>query len=56
MALELPIDFVVEVDNILQSTINSYLSEDEILDVAKTVRSSRLAKTFYVVMRLRMEP
>lgn len=46
MVMELPLDFVVEVDSITGSTINSYLREDEILDVAKTMRSSRLVKNF----------
>lgn len=46
MALELPLEYVVEVDAITKSTINSYLREEEILDVAKTIRSSRLVKNF----------
>ncbi len=46
MALELPLEYVVEVDAITKSTINSYLREDEILDVAKTIKSSRLVKNF----------
>lgn len=46
LALELPIEYVVQVDEIMKSTIGSYLSEEEILDVAKTIKTSRLAKNF----------
>lgn len=43
-AIELPIEFVANIENIKNSTINSYLSEQEIIDVAKTIRTSRLVK------------
>lgn len=46
MALELPIEYVVQVNDITNSTINSYLKEEEILNVAKTIRTSRLVKNF----------
>lgn len=45
-AIELPLDYVTSIDRIINSTINSYLQEDEIIDVAKTIRSSRLVKNF----------
>lgn len=46
MALDLPLQYVAQIDEITQSTINSYLKEDEILNVAKTIRTSRLVKNF----------
>lgn len=46
MALELPLEYVAAIDLITKSTINSYLKEEEILDVAKTIRTSRLVKNF----------
>ena len=45
-AKELPIDFVAEIEKIENSTINSYLSEEEIVDVAKTIRTYRVIKNF----------
>lgn len=45
-ALDLPLEYVAQIDKIAQSTIDSYLSEEEILDVAKTIKSSRLVKNF----------
>lgn len=44
--LELPLGYVVNVDDILSSTLNSYLNEEEILNVAKTIRTSRLVRNF----------
>lgn len=46
MALELPLEKVADINEISQSTINSYLKEDEIIDVAKTIRTSRLVRNF----------
>lgn len=46
MALELPLEYVVEVDHIKKSTLNSYLKEEEILEVGKTIQTSRLVKNF----------
>lgn len=46
MALELPLEYVAKIEEIENSTINSYLSEEEILDVAKTIRTSRLVRNF----------
>lgn len=45
-ALELPLEYVTEINVIMESTIGSYLKEDEILDVAKTIKTSRLVKNF----------
>lgn len=46
MALDLPLEYVAQIDEITGSTINSYLKEEEILDVAKTIKTSRLVKNF----------
>jgi DNA mismatch repair protein MutS2 len=46
MALDLPLEYVAQIYEIKKSTINSYLTEEEILDVAKTIKSSRLVKNF----------
>lgn len=46
MALDLPLEYVIQIDEITESTINSYLKEEEILDVAKTIKTSRLVKNF----------
>lgn len=46
MARELPLEHVAEIDNIINSTLNSYLKEEEIVDVAKTIKTSRLVKNF----------
>lgn len=45
-ALELPLDYVADIDEITKSTINSYLKEEEIIDIAKTLKTSRLVKNF----------
>lgn len=46
MALELPLEFVLEIKEIEKSTIGSYLKETEILDIAKTMRTSRIVRNF----------
>lgn len=46
MALDLPLEYVAAIDEITESTINSYLKEEEILNVAKTIKTSRLIKNF----------
>jgi DNA mismatch repair protein MutS2 len=46
LALELPLEYVAQVDEIIASTIGSYLKEEEILDIAKTIKTSRLVKNF----------
>ena len=45
-ALELPLEYVASVSKIQESTINSYLKEQEILDIAKTIKTFRLVKNF----------
>lgn len=45
-ALDLPLEYVARVEDITKSTISSYLKEEEILDVAKTIKTSRLVKNF----------
>lgn len=46
MGQEIPIEHVSDISKIENSTINSYLTEEEILDVAKTLRTSRIVKNF----------
>lgn len=45
-AIDIPIDFVAEISEIEKNLNLSYLSEEEIVDVAKTLRTSRLVKKF----------
>ena len=46
MALDLPLEYVARIEKIEKSTLDSYLSEEEIIDVAKTIKTSRLVKNF----------
>lgn len=46
MPLDLPLEYVAHIDEITKSTLSSYLKEEEIVDVAKTIRTSRLIKNF----------
>lgn len=46
MAMDLPLGYVAQVDEIKKSTISSNLKEEEILDIAKTIKTSRLVKNF----------
>ena len=43
---ELPIDFVANISEIKNNLGASFLSEEELVDVAKTLRTSRLVKNF----------
>lgn len=45
MALELPLEHVANIDELTQ-TLSSYLSEENLFDIAKTIRTSRLVKNF----------
>lgn len=45
-AMDLPLEFVAQIEEIQKSSINTYLSEEELIDVAKTIRTSRLVKNF----------
>lgn len=46
MPLDIPIGFVADIMEIQKNTLVSYLSEEELVDIAKTMRSSRLVKNF----------
>ncbi len=45
-AIDIPIGFVANINEIQKSAHISYLNEEELIDVAKTLRSSRLVKKF----------
>lgn len=45
-ALEIPIEFIANIDNIQKNVIGSYLGEEELVAIAKTLRSSRITKKF----------
>ena len=45
-AIDLPIGFVADVNQIQKSALISYLTPEELSDVAQTLRSSRLVKKF----------
>ena len=46
MPSDIPIEFVADMRRIKQNIGSSYLSEEELIDVAKTLRTSRLVKKF----------
>lgn len=46
LALELPIEYVAQVEEIISLSVGSYFSEQEIIDIAKTIKTSRLVKNF----------
>lgn len=46
LALDLPLEYVAQIDEITKSTINTYLKEEEIIDIAKTIKTSRLVRNF----------
>ena len=43
---EIPIEFVADIKQIQQNLGSSYLSEEELIDIAKTLKTSRLVKKF----------
>lgn len=43
---DIPIEFVADIQKIQKSMTASYLSEEELVDIAKTIRTSRLIKNF----------
>lgn len=45
-ALDIPIDFIADIEKISKNSAVSYLTEEELNDVAKTLRTSRLVKKF----------
>lgn len=46
MPADIPIEFVADIEAIKQHINSTYLSEEELIDVAKTLRTSRLVKRF----------
>jgi len=46
MGLDLPLEYVAQISEIKKSTINSYLNETEIIDIAKTIRTFRIIRNF----------
>ncbi len=45
-AKDTPIEFIADISKIRETSALSYLSEEELIDLAKTMRSSRLLKRF----------
>lgn len=43
---DIPIEFVADIEQIKKNIGSTYLSEEELIDVAKTLRTSRLVKKF----------
>ena len=43
---DIPIEYVADIKNIKENIKTSYLSEEELIDVAKTLKTSRLIKNF----------
>ena len=47
-ALDIPIGFVANISEIQKNAQISYLNEEELIDIAKTLRSSRLVRKFLI--------
>ncbi|MBO5435861.1 endonuclease MutS2, partial [bacterium] len=47
-ALDIPIGFVADISEIQKNAQISYLNEEELIDIAKTLRSSRLVRKFLI--------
>ena len=45
-ALEIPIEYIADIEEIQKNVIGTYLTEEELVDIAKTLRSSRVTKKF----------
>lgn len=43
---DIPVEFVADIDRIQKNALISYLTESELVDVAKTLRTSRLVRNF----------
>ena len=43
---DIPLEYVANIEKIEQNSIASYLSEEELYDIAKTLRTSRLVRNF----------
>ncbi len=48
LAKETPVEFIADIGNIKNNSAVSYLMEDELVDIAKTMKSSRLLKRFII--------
>lgn len=46
MPADIPVEFVADISNIQKNALTSYLTEQELFDTAKTMRTSRLVKNF----------
>ena len=46
LAIDIPIDYVIQTETIERNALTSYLSEEELNNIAKTFRTSRLVKRF----------
>lgn len=46
MPSDIPIDFVANIEEIQKNALTTYLTEEELVDVAKTLRTSRIVKKF----------
>lgn len=45
-AMEVPIEYIADIEEIQKNVIGTYLTEEELVDIAKTLRSSRVTKKF----------
>ena len=45
-ATDIPIEFIADIEKIEKNSLASYLNEEELNDIAKTLRTSRLVKRF----------
>ena len=45
-ALDIPVEFIANIERIEKNSFSSYLNEEELNDIAKTFRTSRLVKKF----------
>ena len=45
-ALDIPVEFIANIEKIEKNSFSSYLNEEELNDIAKTFRTSRLVKKF----------
>lgn len=43
---ELPLEYIVAISELKQNNFNNYLSEQELINIAKTIRTARLVKNF----------
>lgn len=43
---DIPLEFIADIDKIEENLLASYLSEEELVDIAKTLRTSRIVRSF----------